>query len=193
MKSSKDDETFDGIILLDKVIKPSLAKELISYIDSSNDTLEESYGDVSNVMCEYLHLNDIRNPKTKEKLDGGLFKVYGKIIQSIYDKHGIISNSDTGYCLRKIHGKTRRHIDGVLGYITTEQPVSPKSIRNMSVVISLNDDYDSGEFYFPYQNKKIRLKKYQAVAFPPYWTHPHEVSAPKKGTFRYTINTWLCE
>jgi len=193
MKDSKDNEMFDGIILLDKVIKPSLAKELINYIDSSNDTLEESYGDTKNVMCDYLNISDIRNPKTKEKLDGGLFKVIGKIIQNIYDKHGILSSNDTGYCLRKIYGKTRRHTDGVLGYTKTEQLVSPKSIRNMSIIIALNDEYDDGEFYFPHQNKKIRLKKYQAVAFPPYWTHPHEVSAPKKGTFRYTINTWLCE
>ena len=37
------------------------------------------------------------------------------------------------------------------------------------------------------------LKKGEAIAFPPYWTHPHEVSAPENGTFRYTINTWLYE
>lgn len=190
-----NNKTFDGIILLDNVIKPSLAKELINYIDSSNDTLEERYGDDTNVMCDYLNMSDIRNPKTKEKLDGGLFKTVGTIIQKIYDDHQIISSSDTGYCLRKINGKTRLHKDGVTGYGSNKnlETVSAKSIRNMSIIIALNDDYENGEFNFPYQNKKIKLKKYQAIAFPPYWTHPHEVSAPKKGTFRYTINTWLCE
>tara|TARA_B100000287_G_scaffold331871_1_gene316786 strand:- start:88 stop:669 length:582 start_codon:yes stop_codon:yes gene_type:complete len=191
----KNDTTFDGIILLDKVIKPSLAKDLISYIDTSNDLLEEKYGDSSNVQCEYLNISDIRNPKTKEKLDGELFKTVGKIIQKIWDDNKILSRSDTGYCLRRIHGRTRLHTDGVLGYGNNKnsETVSTKSIRNMSVIIALNDDYEGGEFNFPNQNKKIKLKKYQAIAFPPYWTHPHEVSAPKKGTFRYTINTWLCE
>ena len=71
--------------------------------------------------------------------------------------------------------------------------ISIHKIRKLSVIICLNDDYDGSEFYFPAQDYKIKLKKGEAIAFPPYWTHPHEVSAPENGTFRYTINTWLYE
>ena len=63
----------------------------------------------------------------------------------------------------------------------------------MSIIIALNDDYEGGEFYFPTQDFKIKLKKGQIIAFPPYWTHPHMVDSPTDGTYRYTINTWLYE
>jgi hypothetical protein len=184
-------EKFDGITLFDNVISPSLAKSLINYIDTHDNLLEEKYGDSRNVQCEYINLS---NEGSAKELDSAVFKAIGKIINLTYKDKGIASNSDTGYCLRKIHGKTRRHTDGIFGYGNRkEEVIKTDSIRNMSVIVALNDDYEDGEFYFPFQDKKIRLKKYQAIAFPPYWTHPHEVSAPKEGTYRYTINTWLCE
>ena len=61
----------------------------------------------------------------------------------------------------------------------------------MSVIIALNDDYDGGEFYFPIQDYKIKLKKGDIILFPPYWTHPHKVYSPLNRTYRYTINSWL--
>ena len=63
----------------------------------------------------------------------------------------------------------------------------------MSIIICLNDDYEDGEFYFPIQDFRIKLKKGQIIAFPPYWTHQHMVSTPTNNTYRYTINTWLYE
>ena len=63
----------------------------------------------------------------------------------------------------------------------------------MSVIIALNDDYEGGELVFPNQDVVVKLKKGQAVAFPPYWTHPHYTNEPLNGTFRYTVNTWLTE
>ena len=64
-------------------------------------------------------------------------------------------------------------------------------IRNMSIIIALNEDYDGGELCFPEQDFTIKLRKGQAVAFPPYWTHPHYTNELKNNTYRYTINTWL--
>jgi hypothetical protein len=69
-----------------------------------------------------------------------------------------------------------------------------RDVRKISVIIALNGDYEGGEFYFPSQGiDKIKLKKGQAILFPPYWTHPHGVNKPENNTFRYTINTWLLE
>jgi hypothetical protein len=64
--------------------------------------------------------------------------------------------------------------------------------RKLSVIVGLNSDFEDGEFYFPFQDFKTQVKKGQAICFPPYYTHPHEVSAPTNG-YRYTINTWLIE
>ena len=66
-----------------------------------------------------------------------------------------------------------------------------KYIRSVSVIIALNGDYDGGEIVFPCQNFKTKLKQGEAIAFPPYWTHPHYTEDLKNNTFRYTINTWL--
>ena len=87
---------------------------------------------------------------------------------------------------RKLTGRTKLHTDNI--FIDTDK--NNLHTRAMSVIIALND-YEGGEFYFPIQKKTIKLKKGQAITFPPYWTHPHEVSEPQNGTVRYTINTWL--
>jgi hypothetical protein len=102
---------------------------------------------------------------------------------------------DDGYCFRKITGGTRLHTDSVFG--DTHEKLSKNSpirdVRKLSLIIALNSDYEGGEFYFPSQGiDKIKLKKGQAILFPPYWTHPHG-TRELNGTFRYTINTWLLE
>jgi hypothetical protein len=89
--------------------------------------------------------------------------------------------------LRKIYGPTNFHQDGV-----KPNPHS-HSVRNLSVIIALNGDYDGGEIVFPGQNFKTKLKQGEAIAFPPYWTHPHYTEDLKNNTFRYTINTWITE
>ena len=61
----------------------------------------------------------------------------------------------------------------------------------MALIIALNSDYDGGEFNFPFQNFKTKLKQGEVIIFPAAHTHPHEVSSPENGTLRYTINTWL--
>jgi hypothetical protein len=95
--------------------------------------------------------------------------------------------------LRKIHGPTRLHKDGINIEPIENKYIPVKKIRNMSIIICLNDDYEGGEFYFPIQDFRVRLKKGEILAFPPYWTHQHMVETPTNNTYRYTINTWLYE
>ena len=104
---------------------------------------------------------------------------------------------DSGISLRKICGKTRLHIDGCSGNIGKDSCVieinKKQERRILSIIISLNDNYDGGIFSFPNQNVSFKLKKNSVLFFPPYWTHPHKVSEVENSTSRYTINTWLCE
>ena len=80
--------------------------------------------------------------------------------------------------LRKITGNTKYHIDGI-----------SKDLRNVSIIIGLNSDYEEGEFHFPYQDFSTTVKRGEAIVFPVYFMYPHFVDAPIGN--RYTINTWL--
>ena len=65
--------------------------------------------------------------------------------------------------LRKIKGATRWHKDGAIVPKRVHNGMCPASeLRNMSIIIALNCD--------PEQGCTIKLKRGQAVAFPPYWT-----------------------
>jgi hypothetical protein len=177
----------NGIIVTDpfEFINETLCDKLIDYINNEPNTQIEHWKEANNVNCKFIK---IENNKV---FDNELFNVINNFIQFIFHKYGILSKGDSGYCLRKIYGPTRLHSDGILDYNTDDSNVSIKRLRNLSVIIALNDDYENGEFYFPSQDKLIKLKKGQIIAFPPYWTHPHTVFAPTNGTYRYTINTWL--
>jgi len=178
----------DGIILTEpfEFISESLCNELIDHINTAPSTEVEHWKPENNVNCKFIKLNEQSHPH----FDQQLYKVINQFIQHLSYKYRVNSKGDSGYCLRKIYGPTRLHSDGVLGE-SEHSLVSVLKIRNVSVIIALNGDYDDGEFYFPSQHKVIKLKKGQLIAFPPYWTHPHTVFAPTNGTYRYTINTWL--
>ena len=58
------------------------------------------------------------------------------------------------------------------------------------IIIALTDDYDGGVFNFPKQSCQVKLKRGEAITFPPNYFYPHEVSPPSNGE-RYTINLWV--
>ena len=170
------------IFLFDDVISEETCNKYINLLDNTLDLYEETWGDNTNVQCKYLH-----PPPTKE-MDDEIYQIVTRIASKIRECNGSVKiSTDSGYQLRKIHGETRLHSDGILPHKSDTKP------RSMSLIIALNDDYEGGEMYFPNQEFKIRLKRGQAIAFPPYWTHPHGVTAPLNGTYRYTINTWFLE
>lgn len=127
------------------------------------------------------------------------FNIAKDLMKPINDK--IIFDQHTGFILRKIYGKTRLHKDGVteiydntnVVFIRENKTEDYRMIRNSSIIFSLNDNYDGGEFNFPYYDLSIKLKKGSMIIFPPYWTHEHETNFLKNNTYRYTISTWSCE
>ena len=62
--------------------------------------------------------------------------------------------------------------------------------RVLSIIIALTDDYDGGVFNFPEQSYQVKLKRGEAITFPPNFFYPHEVSSPSNGE-RYTISLWV--
>lgn len=127
-----------------------------------------------------------------------------KEIEVLFKKHKKLYFNFSKYsdlCLRKIYGKTRLHCDGFIDHNSSINYIEERGInkirnmlyRELSVIFSLNDNYDGGYFYFPQQDITIKMKKGSVLFFPPYFTHSHEVSELYNNTYRYTLNTWtLC-
>ena len=176
-----------------ELITDELCYELINYIDTTDNYEIEKWEKNRNVNCKYVDIDKIKDNEIKKKFDESIYKIINYIIKLLAENYDIICSGDSGYCLRKIYGPTRLHKDGINISSIDNRYLPVKKIRNMSLIICLNDDYEGSELYFPIQDFKIKLKKGQIIAFPPYWTHQHMAYEPLNGTFRYTINTWLYE
>uniref|UniRef100_A0A6C0HCY5 Prolyl 4-hydroxylase alpha subunit Fe(2+) 2OG dioxygenase domain-containing protein n=1 Tax=viral metagenome TaxID=1070528 RepID=A0A6C0HCY5_9ZZZZ len=124
-----------------------------------------------------------------------------EILQQIFNKmNDKIKLHHTGFAYRKIYGRTRLHVDGIsevfdsnIHFLKNNHLNDYRMIRNASIIFTLNDDYQGGQFNFPLQEVSVRLNKGSVIVFPPYWTHPHEVSGLENNTFRYTVNTWSAQ
>lgn len=173
----------DHIFIFDDIITNEQCDHIVETMESYFKKKEysiEKWETNQNVNCVYKR--DIN------ELDKLVFDIVHKVVEKLRN-NDIVCNGDSGYCYRKIYGPTRMHKDGVMG----DKKISINTIRNMSVIICLNEHYEGGEFYFPQQDRKIKLKKGNIIAFPPYWTHPHMTYPLLNNTYRYTINTWLYE
>jgi hypothetical protein len=178
------------IFLYDNVISEKCMNELKKFIDENADE-EESYNPGSNVQAMQIHVDKIKDKKSQKYWDDKICRIVSKIYQNVCERSGSPEHvGDTGYQLRRIHGPTRKHTDGITGSI--KDSYVERDLRLFSLIIALNDDYEGGEFHFPEQKTIIKLKAGQAILFPPYWTHPH-YTGELNGTFRYTINTWITQ
>lgn len=64
-----------------------------------------------------------------------------------------------------------------------------KGIPTLSILGSLNDDYEGGELIF-WEQEKIELKAGQIMIFPSNFMYPHKVLPVTKGT-RYSYVSWV--
>ena len=165
------------------VISQELCDELIALHTTEKHIVEkEIIENNQNVQCYYLDLNDY--PEQDEKV----FDVVDKIIDRVQEDHEWFPDNLTygTYVVRKHYGKTLLHVDGLYDYDGDTKPGN----RVLSIIIALTDDYDGGVFNFPKQNYQVKLKKREAITFPPNYFYPHEVSAAKNGD-RYTLILWV--
>lgn len=187
-------ELKDSIYIVNDLIEPDKCNEIATFI-KENKSLHE-YIEVdkkysNNVECTFIVINN--NTKTNKyilELDEFIKNKVVDIIRLVISKNSFFKSNvfDNGYILRQIHGGTILHTDGI--FEKNKGTIHP---RLLSIIINLNEDYDGGEFNFPKHDLKVKLKVGDAICFPPYWTHPHEVSSVLPGQYRYTINTWILE
>lgn len=176
--NSRLDNVNNGILLINNLLDNEKCKQFIEIIDkTTQDILTKS---------KYNKLSDCISFKSDEmkQLDNEIHRIIGKIFSEISCKQGIRCTIDNGYVLKKNYGQTQ------LEPKTNEHPpFNYNSFYNMNIIITLNDDYEGGEIYFPGHNLKMKLMKGQVIAFPPYWTHKYMFYSTKNNTYRYTINT----
>lgn len=159
-----------------KIIKDGIKKNIHSI---------EDYGVGRNVCSKTVNSSDVGDEKLSQELTEFIRKKIHFLISKKIKTPAFSILKHCGFQLREISGETLYHTDG--------HELEYGIVRTHSIIIALNDDYEGGEFYFNEQNFKTRLKAGQAIVFPPFWTHPHGVTAPINGTKRYTINTWMYE
>jgi len=181
------------IFIFDDVISNEDCDEIIKIIDTYA-TKKTVWQEHNNVECYPICVNEINDKELSKKTDDKIFKIVTNLAQLFNREYSLPCKHDCGYTLRKIVGPTRQHVDGLLQDPgTKQQNLNRDVIRNMSLIIALNGNYEGGELVFPEQgNYTIKLKRGQVVCFPPYWTHPHKTNSLLNNTVRYTINTWLC-
>ena len=64
-----------------------------------------------------------------------------------------------------------------------------KGIPTLSILGSLNDDYEGGDLLF-WDSEKVELKAGQLMIFPSNFMYPHTVTTLTKGT-RYSFVSWV--
>ena len=188
-------ESGTNVFTVADVFTDAQCELIVDYITKNSALWQErglGYTSGNNVECKFLILKDLIKSDMigAKELDDLIFQRVNSVLKAFElkcpDFKGI---HDDGYTLRKIHGGTKRHIDGV----HSKSGGYTNLVRALSFIAVLNDDYDGGIFNFPAQNLKIKVKKGEVVMFPPYWTHPHSVTSVGEGQARYTINTWILE
>lgn len=174
----------DNIFIFDNVITDELCDKIIDAIEKG-PTEKKEWDRGNNVVCESIDTFNLKDENVKREIDEGIFKIMSTITK-VFALYDVKISTDSGYMLRKITGPTRFHMDSPFS-----GDLNNNTVRLVSIVLALNSDYEGGEFIFPQQRRKIKLKKGQLIAFPPYWTHPHGTSDLKNNTVRYTVTTWL--
>ncbi len=175
-----------NIYIIDNAFDNELCDKLIDYIDSSNTT-RLSFSNKNNVEC--FSVNNIE----QNNINKFVIEKIRKIFEFVTSHNKRINvTAQTLFELRKVYGETRLHQDGVFDMPVSinDSPTKIKSVRSLTIVITLNDDFDGGVYHFPNQNVSIKPKKGTAILFPPYYTHPHEVSQIEPGKYRYICSSW---
>lgn len=181
-----------SIFVVNNVIDTDSCNKIINFMDNS----EQKKRDImtgNNVECfevMYNEHNDII--KTINEKIFSILSIFSKSLD-------IEIVGTTKLQLRKVFGETVLHTDGAC-VDNVRHPytnIQLKSVRILTLVGMLNDNYEGGIYNFPKQDISIKLKAGSIILFPPYWTHPHSVSKITKKenelAYRYIYSCWAMD
>ena len=185
----------DCIFLFNDVLTEEECDYFINITNTYAVKEREKYGPRANVLADSVNIVELSVTSDKKKVTDIMFERIIKLCKNFKETYDIDMGGFTTPTLRKIIGATRLHKDGIIldKQINKNGQCHASELRNMSIIVALNGDYQGGELCFPEHGRSIKLKKGQAIAFPPYWTHPHYTNELLNGTVRYTVNLWTHE
>lgn len=176
-------EIYRHIYVIENIMSDSECEFFIDYINSNDN--KDTDDNIVRAFVRNLQNNNESDIIVNKKIHS----LCNKLFRSIIKINPFVEiNGDIFYHLRKIYGPTSLHTDEVP---STVNNFIDNKIRTIALIINLNDDYQGGEFHFPKQNVTHKMKRGSAILFPPFWTHPHEIS--DVSSYRYTITTWGTE
>jgi hypothetical protein len=167
-----------------------------------NETCSKLVSEIQNFECKKLFITNGNNVECYkiENVNSNMYNFFVNKIKNILDEVTPLFNIPiygiSGIEIRKVYGETRLHSDGTCPD-TAMHPTrnhNIKLIRSLTIVGCLNDNFEGGEYYFPNQDVKVKLKPGSFILFPPYWTHPHSVSKIlNTNEYRYIVSTWALD
>ena len=127
------------------------------------------------------------------EVDSYIHRAMSTTLAAYFNKLGVGSATDAGitedegYSVLRYskNGHYKKHID----YSSFSNPNSTPTIRAVSGLIYLNDDYEGGEIHLDRQNITVKPTKGGIILFPSIYTHPHASLDIISGT-KYCIVTW---
>jgi predicted 2-oxoglutarate/Fe(II)-dependent dioxygenase YbiX len=180
----------DYIIVLKNLVPFTLCEKIIEeYKDSKDFSVAITIGGENKKIRDCLNLdmsNELLINKNYEKrkfLDNELFKIAGQALNQ-YNKLFFYANNcngDSGYTLLKYS------VGNQYTYHTDDSSVTP---RKLSLSLTLNDNFEGGEFAFFHGHKIYKLNKGDGIIFPSSFMYPHAVLPVTSGV-RYSIVTWF--
>ena len=117
-----------------------------------------------------------------ESIDNLLFERSGLAVRTYMEQHRWCSvHKDEGYELLKLCNSNalNTHVDNTAAFV-----------RTLTLSVALSDDYTGGEWYFPKEEKYLKVPKGGALMFPSNFLFPHCIQPVKSGV-RYSVVTWF--
>lgn len=180
----------DFIKIFDNAVDPNFCDYLLDeYVnDKWTHTLTGSGHDPNARNCSVIPISHqefiSKNPEKRQEIDQYLFDTIHKYLEEYgkcFPETDLEIQEDSGYELLK-YDEGQFYVQHTDSFKT--------SPRALTVIISMNDDYNGGEFCFFDRELVYKLKKGSILMFPSNFMYPHEIKEVTKGT-RYSIITWL--
>lgn len=179
------------VVVYKNVVPLHLCKRILFEYESSSEwqqaLVNDGNSESDHRKCQIIGMTRpevvAKNLTVRSVLDGELYAcLEKKAVEYTLKFPSCYMTKDTGFELLRYEtgGFFKNHVDVDHGY----------EERKVSVSVALNDDYEGGEFYFPYIDKKYKAEAGDALFFPSNFCFPHEVLPIKKGT-RYSIVNWI--
>ena len=180
------------IKILEDEVPTSLCKRILDEYANSDDWAPAQVVDPDSPVredlrnCSIIYMSSEeciqKNQVVRSKLDEDLHAVLQKVATKYAEMFPNINISmDTGYNLL-------RYETGQ--FYTTHCDDYKDDPRVLSCTVSLNDDYDGGEFSFFNDEMLVRTNTGGVICFPSNFMYPHGVREVVGGT-RYAIVTWF--